>query len=143
MAKKAKHTDADKALGPMPTEQTEIGRVVAKNAKDAWPAMMEMIAAQSQALLVKHTAKIKKAHKDAGEIENPKTKYRGSLTWIIDSEDPNHFGVEVDISYPSGLREAFSAKTKDTSKSLVAVGPDLADRANAAAASGQAEADWS
>jgi hypothetical protein len=148
---KQKKSAAQAALGPIPEEPEFIPpapngavafgaknpppsrRVVAKDAEDAWPQMFKAITKDALALMQKHVEKIKAGHRDAGLIDNPKDDYRISFTAIINDENPDKFEVEVKIAYPTGSKESFSVRTKDSSKSQVAVGEDLADKGLTAA----------
>ena len=127
MARRKKQSPAEQALGKIPAE-VPIRRTVAKDDGDVWPEILMTIVEQSRALLFKHRQKIERAHKDSKNVDEPQSTYRVNLTAVINDEDPDNYDVNVKIAYPSAMREAFSAKTKDDAKGLIATSPDLVDQ---------------
>ena len=127
MGRRKKQSPADLALGK-PEADAPITRTVAKSRSDVWPEILDTIILQSRALLHKHLAKIKRAHKDAKDVESPQGNYRISLTAVINDDHPDQFDVDTKIAYASGMKESFAAKTRDSAKALVAATPDMVDQ---------------
>ena len=146
MERKAKHTDADKALGPMTTGKTTaeyveegmagereaaenfgrkpaaVRRTVAKDQANSWDQIAIVAGTQCRELLYKHAQGIEAAYAAAIEDidDDKKQKYGVTLGVAITGDDPTHYSVRTKISY--------AVKTSDSAEDQVAVGEDLVDQ---------------